>query len=90
MTNLDVIELQPISSEAITVESQLQLANQQSSAPSYLPKIKGLTNCKPSGYCIWCCCGICCPLPTVCCLGQKMGDKWSWAKYGIPGHLIFS
>ena len=76
MINLDVKETPP-STETITVES-----------PS-LPKVRDTCDCKPTGYCLWCWCGLCCSLPTACCLGQKMGDKWSWLKYGIPGKLIF-
>ena len=87
MTNMEVKETQPSTSETITVDSQLYLKPGSSVGH---PKVKDLTDCEPTGYCLWCWCGICCPLPTACCLGQKMGDKWSWVKYGIPEQLIFN
>ena len=86
MTNLDVKETQPSTSEIITVESQLY---QQPGSSAGLPKVRDPLDCKPAGYCQWCCFAFCFPLPTACVLGQKMGDKWSWLKYAIPGKLIF-
>ena len=90
---MDVKETQPSISKTITVENQLYHQPDSSARTSNFlipPKVKGLTDCEPTGYCLWCWCGMCCPLPTACCLGQKMGDKWSWVKYGIPGQLIFN
>ena len=88
---MDVKETQPSTSETITVDSQLYL-KPGSSVTLQLghPKVKDLTDCESTGYCLWCWCGMCCALPTACCLGQKMGDKWSWVKYGIPEQLILN
>ena len=84
MTDMDVTETQPSKSEIITVENKL--LDPGSSADS--PKFNDLFDCKADGYCIWCWCGFCFPLPTACCIGHKMGDKWAWLKFTIPGKLI--
>ena len=84
MTDMDVTETQPSKSEIITVENKL--LEPESSADS--PKVNDLFDCKVDGYCLWCWCGFCFPLPTACCIGHKMGDKWAWLKFTIPGKLI--
>ena len=83
MTDMDVTETQPTKSEIITVENKLL---DTGSADS--PKLNDLFDCKADGYCLWCCCGFCFPLPTACCIGHKMGDKYAWLKFTIPGKLI--
>ena len=52
------------------------------------PKVADLLDTTVPGWWCWCVKAWLCPLLTACCLGQRMGDKKSWLKYGVTGKLI--
>ena len=52
------------------------------------PKVADLLDTTVPGWWCWCLKAWLCPLLTACCLGQRMGDKKSWLRYGVTGKLI--
>ena len=52
------------------------------------PKVADLLDTTVPGWWCWCLKAWLCPLLTACCLGQRMGDKKSWLRYGVTGKFI--